>query len=125
MFTDKQQMIEYLDLKADTQRTKFISDPVRAFEYQEAEKQALEFKANNYTGPVPDMVESGRMEGSVSAEQSADDILYMANIYRNALTEIRRIRLSYKTRINNSTTIEEANGLLDQAILELMQIEAT
>ena len=125
MFTDKQKMITYLDLKADTQRAKFVGDPARAFEYQEAEKQALEYKANNYTGLVPDMVESGRMDGSISAEQSANTIIYMSNIYRYALTEIRKIRLSAKTRINNSETIEEANEILEQAILELMELEAT
>lgn len=124
MFTDKQKMIDYLELKADTQRTKFVIDPARAFEYQEAERQALEYKTNNYTGPVPTMVESGRMEFTISAQESADNILYMASIYRYALSEIRRIRLSTKTKIKNSSTIEEANLILEQAIVELIALEA-
>lgn len=46
----KEQMIHRIDLVADTLRTTFVVDPVRAFEYKLAETEALEFASAGYTG---------------------------------------------------------------------------
>ena len=52
----KEEMIQIIDSEVDTVRTIVVGDPVRAFEYQWAEQEALTFKNGGYTGAVPSSI---------------------------------------------------------------------
>ena len=46
MFSSKQEILDRIDLIADVQREKVVADPVRAFEYQAAERGARAYAAH-------------------------------------------------------------------------------
>ena len=68
-------MIHRIDLVADTLRTTFVVDPVRAFEYKLAETEALEFASAGYTGTVPPLV-AAAMLGYRNAWRYSPNNLY-------------------------------------------------
>jgi hypothetical protein len=78
----------------------------RGFEYLDAEKAAISFKAAGYTGPVPSEVQSWANAKQVSApwialgitevQWAADDILTTATAWRSAQDMLRAQRLSWK-----------------------------
>lgn len=120
----KEEMVNRIDLVADTQRTKIIGDPARAFEYMEAESQAKSFSSNNYQGQVPDMIDSWMRATGLSAKDATDSILEAAGLYRYALTQLRRIRLVGKQYIlREEVTLQEALNKFDETVTMLKMIE--
>lgn len=118
------EMISRIDLIADTQRALIVGDPVRAFEYQIAEKDARAYAALNYTGDVPGSVGSWAMAKEWSPRQAADDIIGQADLFMYVLNMIRAIRLNAKCSIIAAGTPEEAQAIFDAAIGNLKQISA-
>lgn len=103
---------EYLCLKvdrlSDEVRASLVGDPVRAFEYQKTEKEAIEFKSSEYTGTPPNSVLSWMGAKSWSAKEATDDILRAADQMNQALDQIRDLRLIGKENIRNCKSREAA-----------------
>jgi hypothetical protein len=76
-------------------------------EYQETEKQAQEYKASGYTGPVPELVDSWAAAAKLTGVQATEDILRTATRWRTAEAVIRRARLTYSQKAVAATTQEE------------------
>ncbi|HYF18685.1 MAG TPA: hypothetical protein VEA40_12525 [Ramlibacter sp.] len=79
----------------------------RVTEYAEALKQALEFKAAGYTGPVPDYVASWTAAKAASGwtdKQAADDIITTGTKWKAAERQLREKRLLLKEVARLATT---------------------
>jgi len=88
--------IRQIDAAGDAARLLAIGDPARALEYQQAELQAREYRAQGYAGEVPDDVASWSEPKGWTGQQAADDIITTADRWRAALSAIRRLRLAAK-----------------------------
>jgi len=99
----KEEMIDRIDLVADTQRARIVGDPVRAFEYYMTELAAKKFRDSQYTGTVPELVQSWCDASNMTPKEAADDIIKEAEIFHTALAFIRRARLVGKYAVKNST----------------------
>lgn len=129
----KQQLIDRIDLVADTQRAKIVGDPVRAFEYQMAEKEAKEFAASGFAEPAPMTVSAWAIAKGWTNQQAAENILQEAAMFNQALYYIRAVRLQYKQAILNmqpeegesiTTFYDRINATFTQAITTLKTIGA-
>jgi len=116
------EMIDRIDTIADVQRAKIVTDPVRAFEYQVAEREARLFSDNQYIGEVPLTVKSWADANSWSAEDAARDILQEANSFNHALYFIRDQRLVSKSKVRSALTEDDAYAIYINAITALKSI---
>ena len=98
----KEEMIAVIDNEADVTRAMVVGDPVRAFEYQWAEQQALAFKQAGYAGTTPPAVASWSTAKGWSNQQAADDILAAAESFRAAMAGLRQARLVGKERVRSA-----------------------
>lgn len=119
-----QEMVERIELVADTQRAKIVGDPVRAFEYELAEKEARVFRERNYAEPIPQTVISWMQASGLDRIQATDTTLQMADAFKYALNEIRRIRLVAKYNIMRSSDVSLAESMFYTAIEDLKKISA-
>lgn len=119
----KDEMILRIDQVADAQRRRLVGDPVRAFEYQEAERGALEFKAAGFAGPVPPVVQAWMDARGWPAQQAAEDILLEADLFRTALESIRATRLKAKYAVGAATD-QDAETIYSQAIVDIKAVNA-
>ena len=95
----KDEMIAVIDTEADVARAMVVGDPVRAFEYQWAEQQALAYRQAAYSGAVPPAVSAWATAKGWTAQQAADDILAAADAFRTAMAGLRQARLVGKERV--------------------------
>lgn len=71
----------------------------REIEYKQAELEALQFKAANFDGAVPSMVEAYAEADNLTAKATAESILAKATEWRQALAAIRAARLHAKAQV--------------------------
>lgn len=90
--------------KIDTDTDKIYEDVLgnRASEYNRAEVEAEQFKAENYALPAPDSVLAWADAKGWDVRTAADDILLQARKWRDAQQKIRRIRLKEKEAIRQA-----------------------
>lgn len=120
---DKEFMVGRIDTIADAQRARLVGDPVKAFEYLEAEKGAVAYRDAGFTGTVPAVVQSWADARSWTAEQAAQDILTEAIMFHMALNIIRGIRLSAKYALMaEGLTDKQMETIYYQAINNLKSI---
>lgn len=74
----------------------------RGPEYTQAEKEAIEFAANNYIGSPPPYILSWIAATGWTAEVATNDILTQATTWRYAATQIREKRLKAKADLRNA-----------------------
>ena len=108
MSITKDEMIELIDAAADGARTRIVGDPVRVFEYQEAESDAKAFAANDYTGAVPLTIAVWAQAKQWTAKQATDDIINASNLWRSALIGLRQARLIGKESVRSAVTDDDA-----------------
>lgn len=87
-----------LQIDADTDAIYRAVEGDRTTEYLRAEEEAKAFKEANYTGDVPDSVESWASAKGETATWATDDILTTARGWRQAQSSIRATRLTCKER---------------------------
>ena len=100
----REQMIHRIDLVADTIRNVIVGDPVRAFEYKQAELDARAFQSNNYQGEVPSTVQSWVNASGLTIQDATDNIIHEANLFNMLLLKIREYRLMGKAMIKNAAS---------------------
>lgn len=120
----KEEMIAVIDNEADVTRAMVVGDPVRAFEYQWAEQQALAFKQAGYAGTTPPAVASWSTAKGWSNQQAADDILSAAQLWRQALIGLRQARLSGKEGVRQAADDAAAFAAHQQSVLTIKAILA-
>lgn len=119
----KEAIVYRIDLVADTQRAKLVGDPVRAFEYQAAERGAQAYRDAGYTGSVPGVVQVWAEARSWTPQQAADDILAEAQQYQAVLVFLRGVRLKAKYRVMDpAVSLEEARVIAAEAIETMKSI---
>lgn len=116
-------MCDRIDMVADTVRQRFVISPMRAWEYKQAELDAIEFKARWYIGAVPMSVDTWVEATGMTPQQAADDIIKAAENFTYALGAIRRARLVGKAKIAQAATEAEGQVLFDLYIDQLKQIQ--
>lgn len=104
----KAEAIQAIDVDVD----KIYADVIgnRGTEYSEAEREALDFKAAGYTGPVPPTVQSWATVKNWTPQAAADDIITQATSWRNAALSIRANRLKEKEAIRVAASMDEINA---------------
>ena len=105
----KDEMIQIIDSEADIVRAMVVGDPVRAFEYQWAEQEAIAFKSAGYpSAAVPSSVSAWAEAKGWTAQAAADYILAAAQTFRSVMTAIRNTRLIGKEQIRAAVDDEAA-----------------
>lgn len=122
MHLTRTEMIEAIDSAADYARARIVGDPIRVVEYQVAEKDALAYKDAGYTGTVPPSVAVWAAAKGWTAQQSADDILNAATLWRQALIGLRQARLAGKEGVRQAVDEDAADAAHEQAVLAIKNI---
>ena len=94
-----------IDLDADALIRAVIGE--RASQYEGAEREALSYKAANYTGTVPSKVQAWATAKNETAQWAADSQIQTAVIWRNAENQLYEKRLILKEAARNSISITE------------------
>jgi hypothetical protein len=116
----REEMIAVIDTEADIARSLVVGDPVRAFEYQWAEQEALAFKNAGYpVDAVPSSVQAWATAKGWTPQQSADDILAAAQGFRTAMSYLRQARLIGKEGVRNAATDELAEQKMQTALAQI------
>ncbi|WP_339436467.1 phage tail protein [Pseudomonas sp. EL_65y_Pfl1_R32] len=99
LYSYGQRLCSIVDNAADAARLKMVGDPLRASEYQMASAEAAKFKRVGYPDyDIPRTVAAWAISGR-SAREAADEILFKADQFDNAIYFIRETRLSIKQQI--------------------------
>jgi len=115
-------MIQRIDLIADLQRAKIVGDPVRAFEYQLAEREARLYQDSNYSIETPLSIRCWAEARGWTDQEACDDILVEADAFNSVLNYIRVLRLKNKYAIMSANTNDEAEVIFSLTINALKSI---
>lgn len=115
---DQALLIATIDADVD----KLYSDVIgnRASEYLEAERQALEYQAAGFTGPVPEYVLGYAETTGILTEAAALSILGQAQQWRLAQQQIRRARLGFKHQARTAGSSEQLQLIREQWMAAIM-----
>jgi hypothetical protein len=113
--------IAAIDADADAARMLAIGDPGRPLEYLQAEAAARAWYAAAYAGTAPKDVASWANAKEWTNQQAADDIIATADRWRDALSEIRRLRLMAKETIRRIAADPDGTNAEIDAILSAFQ----
>jgi len=119
---NKDEMIQRIDLIADLQRAKIVGDPVRAFEYQLAEREARLYQDSNYSIETPLSIRCWAEARGWTDQEACDDILVEADAFNSVLNYIRVLRLKNKYAIMSANTNDEAEVIFSLTINALKSI---
>lgn len=117
----REEMIERIDVVANAQRARMVGDPVKVFEYVEAEKGAVAYRDAGFAGQVPAVVQSWADARAWTPRQAAEDILMEAVMFHMALNIIRGVRLQAKYALADAAE-DRLQGIYDNAIETLKGI---
>lgn len=112
----KDDMIRMIDAEADIIRTRVVGDPVRAFEYQWTEREAVSYRDAGYAGTVPVSVAIWAQAKGWTPQQATDDILLAAENFRGAMAALRSARLNAKEAIRAAEDDAAANVAFQAAM---------
>lgn len=121
----REEMINVIDMEADNVRLLIVGDPVRAFEYQWAEQEAIAYRDAGFQGNVPASVSAWARAKNWADRQAAEDILNAASNWRSAMSALRIIRLDGKEDIRRAQTDADAQtafALTLEKIKEVRQL---
>ncbi|WP_422491674.1 hypothetical protein [Endozoicomonas sp. ALE010] len=120
---------DQLDSFASTVRARFISGGDNTTtEYELTRDEALIFKSAGYEGEVPGTVQIHMNSYGVDAQTAVQQILTMNELSRNAIKQVRAVRLPGKELIKKlppETTEEAFKAEFDKLYSQLDVIEAT
>lgn len=109
-----------IDRAAGEARCKFITTvPGQGETYILKAKQAELFKAANYTGTVPGLIQAEVDATGTTAQQATDFILMMQELWLGKATQIESARRRGKVLVDSSSTVEEVYNHQSVAINEL------
>lgn len=122
-----EQLLQDIDVAADSVRQALIGDPLRLLEHQQAASEASAFKAAGYPPEeVPPLV-AAYVIGERTPQQAADEILLESARFDEAIARIRALRLQGKSDVQKAMTeglTEQAETLAHKAVAELKQAGA-
>jgi len=98
--------------------------PGRLAEYQQAEADALAYKAAGYTGTVPATVACWVTASGMTAQAAADNIIATATAWIACLQTIRAARLLGKKAVTSAASIADAQAAADSAIADIKAVQA-
>jgi hypothetical protein len=98
--------------------------PGRLAEYQQANMDALSFKASGYAGDVPATIECQCIAAAMTSREAADDIIATAANWNAALVAIRSARLIGKGKVTASETVALAESAASTAIEAINAVAA-
>jgi len=107
---------QQIDQAADQARRMVLVDPLRALEYQVAAQEAQSFASAGYAGDVPPSVQAWMDAAELDAQAAADSILAEAVAWKEALYEIRALRLRGKQDALKALSHAAAETIADAAI---------
>lgn len=124
MHLTNEEMIAGIDAAADAARVRIVGDPIRVFEYQTAESDAVTFKAAGYAGTCPASIAVWAQAKGWTNQQAADDILRASASWRQALIALRQARLTGKEGVRSSADHEAAEAAYAAAMGTIKYIQS-
>lgn len=119
----KSEMILAVDQLADEVYTVAVSSPAKLLEYQEAEKEAVAFKADPEN--IGAYITVWAAAKGWTNTQAADDIILTANRFRSAMIYIRQERLAAKESIRAETSsFSNIQGIMAVYTAKMMYLKA-
>ena len=119
----KEQAAIDIDNQAGLTRVKYITDvPGQAATYLLKADQATKYKAGNYQGAIPGLVQSEATARGISAQQAADDIIAEQARWVALATRVETIRRRGKETMKNATSPQEVETIRLQTINQLKAI---
>jgi hypothetical protein len=114
-----------LDDAAEVLRGKFITaNSGQVATYLLKQNQAAAFKAANYTGTVPGLVQAEADATDKAAKDACDDILAQYDLWCNLAAAIETARRTAKVAVSAATTVDAVNSAVSTAQAAFAQIEA-
>jgi hypothetical protein len=114
-----------LDDAAEVLRGKFITaNSGQVATYLLKQNQAAAYKAANYTGTIPGLVQAEADATDKAAKDACDDILAQYDLWCNLAAAIETARRTAKVAVNAATTVDAVNSAVSTAQAAFAQIEA-
>lgn len=112
-----------IDNQAGLTRGKYITDvPGQAATYLLKADQATKYKAGNYQGAIPGLVQSEATARGISAQQAADDIIAEQDQWVALTTGVETIRRLGKVNVKKATSPQAVETIRLQIINQLKAI---
>lgn len=105
-----------IDQAADAARRAVLGDSLRAVEYQVTANEASAFAAAGYSGEVPPTVQAWMDAAGLEAQAATDSILAEASAWKQALYQLRALRLKGKQDVLKVASHEAVEAVADVAI---------
>lgn len=105
-----------IDQAADAARRAVLGDSLRAVEYQVTANEASAFAAAGYSGEVPPTVQAWMDAAGLEAKAATDSILAEASAWKQALYQLRALRLKGKQDVLKVASHEAVEAVADAAI---------
>ncbi|WP_462402182.1 hypothetical protein [Pseudomonas sp. Marseille-QA0332] len=105
-----------IDQAADNARRAVLGDTLRALEYQVTADEATAFAAADYSGEVPPTVQAWMDATSLEAKPATESILAEAAAWRQALYQLRALRLKGKQDVVKVASHDAAEAIANVAI---------
>lgn len=119
----KDQAVIDIDNQSGLTRVKYITDvPGQAETYLLKADQATKFKAANYQGAVPGLVQSEATACGISAQAAADAIITKQDQWIALAASIETIRRLGKENVKNATSPQAVETIRVQVINQLKAI---
>lgn len=113
----------YIDIAAGEARGKYFSSGLgQESTYLFKSFQAKEFKAANYTGTIPSLIQVEIDVTGKSPQEATDYILATEAMWVQLLAIIERIRRSGKLQIDSLTDAEEISNSCETTIKQLKSL---
>ncbi|MFG0917914.1 hypothetical protein [Pseudomonas sp. CJQ_11] len=105
-----------IDQAADAARRAVLGDSLRAVEYQVTANEASAFAAAGYSGEVPPTVQAWMDAAGLEAKAATDSILAEAAAWKQALYQLRALRLKGKQDVLKVASHDAVEAVADVAI---------
>ncbi|QJQ08206.1 hypothetical protein A3L25_001785 [Pseudomonas putida] len=105
-----------IDQAADAARRAVLGDSLRAVEYQVTADEASAFAAAGCSGEVPPTVQAWMDAAGLEAQAATDSILAEAAAWKQALYQLRALRLKGKQDVLKVASHDAVEAVADVAI---------
>lgn len=105
-----------VDQGADAARRAVLGESLRAMEYQVTADEASAFAAAGYSGEAPPTVQAWMDAAGLEARAATDSILAEASAWKQALYQLRALRLKGKQDVLKVASHEAVEAVADVAI---------
>lgn len=105
-----------IDQAADAARRAVLGESLRAVEYQVTANEASAFAVAGYAGEVPPTVQAWMDAAGLEAQAATDSILAEASAWKQALYQLRALRLKGKQDVLKVASHDAVEAVADVAI---------